>query len=393
MNAAADVATAPYEAPAGLAGVSVARTGVSDVLGRHGFYHYRGYNAVDIARRGRVEDAWHLLLRGELPTAEQREEFARETAALRELPDGVAELLPAIARLSPPGSLASLRTAVSAAAQAMGCQPWTDQSDAETARQAARLSAIMPVLAAQLFRLASGQDVVQPRSDLSYSANYLYMITGAVPDERSRYAVERYLMLTIDHGFNNSTFTSRVIASSGADLGAIVSGALGALSGPFHGGAPARVFDMLDAIGTPDNAEPWLRRAIERGDKLMGFGHRIYKTVDPRSQLLHEVARELASPRVEFSELVEQTAVRLLAELKPGRELYANVEFYAGVVLEAAGLPREMFTATFACSRIIGWMANVLEQIDDNRIFRPLAHYDGPAAPREFPVFWQPGQP
>ena len=393
MNAAADVATAPYEAPAGLAGVSVARTEVSDVLGRQGFYHYRGYNAVDIARHGRVEDAWHLLLRGDLPTAEQRANFAKETAALRELPAGVAELLPAIARLSPPGSLASLRTAISVAAQAMGCRPWTDQSEAETREQAERLSAIMPVLAAQLFRLASGQEPVQPRPDLGYSENYLYMITGAVPGDRARYAVERYLMLTIDHGFNNSTFTSRVIASSGADLGAVVTGALGALSGPFHGGAPARVFDMLDAIGTPDNAELWLRNAIENGDKLMGFGHRIYKTVDPRSALLHEVARELHSERVEFSEIVEKTAVQLLAELKPGRELYANVEFYAGVVLEAAGLPREMFTATFACSRIIGWMANVLEQIGDNRIFRPLAHYEGPEAPREFPGFWQPSRP
>jgi citrate synthase len=393
MSAAADVATAPYEAPAGLAGVSVARTEVSDVLGRKGFYHYRGYNAVDIARRGRVEDAWHLLLRGDLPTAQQRENFARETAELRELPAGVGELLPAIARLSPPGSLASLRTAISVAAQAMGCRPWTDQSDAETAEQAERLSAIMPVLAAQLFRLASGQEPVQPRRDLGYSDNYLYMITGTVPDHRSRYAVERYLMLTIDHGFNNSTFTSRVIASSGADLGAVVTGALGALSGPFHGGAPARVFDMLDAIGTPDNAEPWLRNAIEHGDKLMGFGHRIYKTVDPRSALLHEVARELRSERVEFSEVVEKTAVQLLAELKPGRDLYANVEFYAGVVLEAAGLPREMFTATFACSRIIGWMANVLEQIGDNRIFRPLAHYQGPEAPRQLPAFWHPSAP
>jgi len=393
MNAPADAAAAPYEAPAGLAGVSVARTTVSDVLGRKGFYHYRGYNAVDIARRGRVEDAWYLLLRGELPTAQQRADFVRETAALRVLPDGVADLLPAIARLSPPGSLASLRSAISVAAQAMGCRPWTDQTDAQTAEQAARLSSIMPVLAAQLFRLASGQEVVQPRADLGYSDNYLYMITGELPGERSRYAVERYLMLTIDHGFNNSTFTSRVIASSGADLGAVVTGALGALSGPFHGGAPARVFDMLDAIGTADNAEPWLRNAIEHGDKLMGFGHRIYRTIDPRSALLHEVARELHSDRVELSELVEKTAVELLAELKPGRELYANVEFYAGVVLEAAGLPREMFTATFACSRIIGWMANVLEQVADNRIFRPLAHYDGPEAPREFPDFWQPGQP
>jgi citrate synthase len=393
MSAPAEVVNAPYEAPAGLAGVSVARTQVSDVLGRQGFYHYRGYNAVDIARRGRVEDAWHLLLRGELPSPHQRAAFIAETAAWRQLPDGVADLLPAIARQSSPGSLSSLRTAISLAAQALGCKPWTDQAEEETAEQAARLSALMPVLAAALFRLASGLDIVAPQADLGYSENYLYMITGELPDDRSRYAVERYLMLTIDHGFNNSTFTSRVIASSGADLGAVASGALGALSGPFHGGAPARVFDMLDAIGTPDNAEPWLRHAIEHGDKLMGFGHRIYKTVDPRSQLLHEVARELHSERVEFSETVEKTAVALLAELKPGRELYANVEFYAGVVLEAAGLPREMFSATFACSRIIGWMANVLEQIEDNRIFRPLAHYDGPAAPREFPTTWQPGEP
>jgi citrate synthase len=393
MSASADVATTPYEAPAGLAGVSVARTRVSDVLGRQGFYHYRGYNAIDIARRGRVEDAWYLLLRGELPSPQRRAEFARETASWRQLPDQVTGLLPAIARFSQPGSLASLRTAISLVAQAMGCRPWTDQSDEETAEQAARLSALMPVLAAALFRLASGQQIVEPRADLGYSDNYLYMITGHEPDDRSRYAVERYLMLTIDHGFNNSTFTSRVIASSGADLGAVVSGALGALSGPFHGGAPARVFDMLDAIGSPQNAEPWLRHAIEHGDKLMGFGHRIYRTIDPRSQLLHEVARELHSERVEFSEIVEKTAVELLAELKPGRELYANVEFYAGVVLEAAGLPREMFTATFACSRIIGWMANVLEQIQDNRIFRPLAHYEGPEAPRELPASWQPGQP
>jgi citrate synthase len=393
MTTSADAATAPYEAPAGLAGVSVARTRVSDVLGRQGFYHYRGYNAVDIARRGRVEDAWHLLLRGELPTAEQRTAFAAEAAAWRQLPAGVAELLPAIASQSPPGSLSALRTALSVAGQAIGCKPWQDQTGVETAEQGARLSAIMPVLAAQLFRLASGLEPVQPRADLGYSENYLYMITGEVPQDRQRYAVERYLMLTIDHGFNNSTFTSRVIASSGADIGAVLTGALAALSGPLHGGAPARVFDMLDAIGTPENAEPWLRNAIINGDKLMGFGHRIYKTLDPRSVLLHEVAQELHSDRVAFSETVEKTAVELLAELKPGRELYANVEFYAGVVLEAAGLPREMFTPTFACSRVIGWVANVLEQIQDNRIFRPLASYEGPTAPREFPGSWQPGQP
>jgi citrate synthase len=380
----------PYQAAAGLADVSVASTTVSDVLGRKGFYHYRGYNAVDLARHGSFEDAWYLMLRGELPTPEQRAAFAAETAALRELPEGVTELLPAIARLSGPGSLESVRTALSVAAQAIGCQPWTDQAAEVTRAQAERLSAMLPTLAAQLYRLATGQEVVQPRADLGYAANYLYMINGAEPDERSTYAVERYLMLTIDHGFNNSTFTSRVIASSGADLGAVITGAIGALSGPFHGGAPARVFDMLDAIGTPDNAESWLRDAIEHGDKLMGFGHRIYKTLDPRSVLLHEVAQELHSDRVAFSEHVEKTAVALLSELKPGRELYANVEFYAGVVLEAAGLPRELFSATFACSRIVGWMANVLEQIEGNRIFRPLARYVGPEAPRQLPASWQP---
>jgi citrate synthase len=391
MSAPANPAsTGPYQAAAGLADVSVATTKVSDVLGRQGFYHYRGYNAVDIARRGSFEDAWYLMLHGELPTPQQLTAFAAEVAGLRALPDGVAELLPSIARLSGPGSLDALRTALSVTAQAIGCRPWGDQTAGETRNQAIRLSAVLPTLAAGLYRLETGQQMVAPRTDLGYAASYLYMITGAEPDERATYALERYLMVTIDHGFNNSTFTARVIASSGADLGAVLTGALGALSGPLHGGAPARVFDMLDAIGTPENAEPWLRGAIERGDKLMGFGHRIYKTLDPRSVLLHEVAQELHSDRVAFSEHVEKTAVELLAELKPGRELYANVEFYAGVVLEAAGLPREMFTPSFACSRVVGWLANVLEQVQDNRIFRPVATYVGPEAPREFPAFWQP---
>ena len=347
MNATADVAAPePFEAAPGLAGVSVSRTGVSDVLGRKGFYHYRGYNAVDIARRGRVEDAWHLLLRGELPTAAQREAFARQTAELRQLPDGVSELLPALARLSRPGSLESLRSAVSVTGQAMGCQPWTDQTADETAEQAARFAAVMPTLAAQLFRLASGREPVQPRADLGYSDNYLYMITGEEPDDRSRYAVERYLMLTIDHGFNNSTFTSRVIASSGADLGAVVTGALGALSRPVprrragqgvrHARRNRLAGQRRGLVAAGDH-----RRRQAHGLRPPGFTRpsTLARSCSTRSQR-NCIVSGWSSPRRS-----RRTAVELLAELKPGRDLYANVEFYAGVVLEAAGLPREMFTA------------------------------------------------
>jgi citrate synthase len=380
----------PYEAPPGLANVAVAQTKVSDVLGREGYYHYRGYNAVEIASRGHVEDAWHLMHEGDLPTPEQRRTFVARTRSVRRLPEEVWAILPDIATRSERGSLQALRTAVAYAGQVQGFRPWGDHKAEEIKDQALTLSAQVPVLATALFRLASGQEVIRPRDDLGYAADFMHMLTGEVPSDEALLGVERYLMLTIDHGFNASTFTARVIASSGADLGSVVAGAIGTLSGPLHGGAPARVFDMLDEIGTPENAEPWLRNAIETGVKLMGFGHRVYKTIDPRSKLLHEMAAGLGGERVRFSEVVEETAVRLLEELKPGRELYANVEFYAGVVLEAAGLPREMFSATFASSRTIGWMANVVEQTEGNRIFRPLAHYVGPKAPRDLPPSWDP---
>jgi citrate synthase len=192
-------------------------------------------------------------------------------------------------------------------------------------------------------------------------------------------------MLTVDHGFNASTFTARVVASTGADLGAAVVGALGALSGPLHGGAPSRALDLLDAIGTPDRAYGWIRDAVERGERIMGFGHAVYKTDDPRSTMLREVAIGLGGPRAELAVTVEKLIVEALAEVKPGRQLYANVEFYAGVVMEAAGLPPELFTPTFAVSRMIGWCANVLEQAVDNRIIRPSARYVGPPPPQSVP--------
>jgi citrate synthase len=211
------------------------------------------------------------------------------------------------------------------------------------------------------------------------------MMHGEVPREEHAAAVEKYLISTIDHGFNASTFTARVITSTGADLAAAVVGAIGALSGPLHGGAPSRALAMLDAIGAAENAEPWLRRPVESGDRLMGFGHRVYKTDDPRSVMLHDVARSLGGEKLELAEHIEATAIRVLDELKPGRSLYTNVEFYAGVVMDACGVPRELFTPTFASSRVIGWCTHVREQAAANRLIRPTAEYVGTPPPLPVP--------
>jgi citrate synthase len=245
--------------------------------------------------------------------------------------------------------------------------------------------AVIPTALAALYRLQSGEQPVEPHPDLGYAANYLYMIHGSVPEPDHARGVEQYQITTVDHGFNASTFTSRVITSTGADLAAAVVGGIGALSGPLHGGAPSRALDMLEAIGTPENTDAWVRDAVESGDRIMGFGHRVYKTEDPRSRLLRGVAERLGGEKAAFAKQVEQTVVDTLAELKPGRELYANVEFYAGVVMDRCGLPPEMFTPTFASSRVIGWCANILEQAADNRIIRPSARYVGPPPPQPVP--------
>jgi citrate synthase len=236
-----------------------------------------------------------------------------------------------------------------------------------------------------LHRLAAGDEPIEPRDDLGYGANYLWMLSGQVPDPDLARAVEQYQITTIDHGFNASTFTARVIVSTGADVGAAVVGGLGALSGPLHGGAPSRALDLLDAIGTEANARPYLVEAVTRGERIMGFGHRIYKTDDPRSLFLRGVAERIGAAKVDFAKAVERTVVEVLAELKPGRDLYANVEFYAGVVMDHCGLPRPLFTPTFASSRVIGWCANLLEQAADNRIIRPSARYVGEPPPVPVP--------
>lgn len=372
-------ATPLIDAPRGLAGVVVTETEIGDVRGREGFYHYRQYPAVDLARTRSFEDVWHLLVHGNLPDARRGAAFAAETAALRGLPDDVRAALPAIAaagRSSEP--LAGLRTALSLLGAAQGFRPVYDiDADRRRADTVAACAAV-PTLLTALYRLGRGLDPVEPREDLSYAANYLYMLTGSEPEPRRARAVEQYLISTIDHGFNASTFTARVIASTGADVAACLTGAVGALSGPLHGGAPSRALDTLDAIGTPDRIDAWIRERVLAGDRIMGFGHAVYRTEDPRSRMLREIALGFGGPRVDFAVEVERRVEAILAELKPGRELHTNVEFYAGVVMELCGLPREMFTPTFAAGRVVGWSANILEQAADPKIIRPVARYVGP---------------
>jgi len=384
----------PLQVPRGLKGVVITDTEVGDVRGAEGFYHYRQYSAVDLAASRPLEDVWQLLVDGHLPTSvAERSRFREEVAPLRRLPPALAEVLPAIARAGEP--LDGLRTALSLAAEAEGMRPTIDLSPAERRADALLLCAVTPTVLCALHRLRNGREPIGPDDELGWAANYLWMLSGRRPPAAHAAALGQYLVSTIDHGFNASTFTARVVASTGADLGACVVAAVGALSGPLHGGAPSRALALLDTMGGVDvldladpiaRVDAVVRPMIEAGDKIMGFGHAVYRTDDPRSLLLRDLARRLGGRQAELGELVEQRVIELLAELKPGRGLRTNVEFYAGIVMDACGVPRSMFTPTFASSRVIGWCANVLEQAADNKIIRPSARYVGPPAPQPVPA-------
>ncbi len=378
--------SAPTVAPPGLEGVAVAETAIGDVRGEEGFFHYRGYDATELARRCSFEQVWHLLLMGELPDPDQLAAFHERARQGRQLAPAVLAALEPLAAVEPYAPLAALRTSLSLVATSLGLRPTLDADREEVLDAAIRLTAVAPVVLLRQYRRHRGDPPAEADPDLGYAAAYLQLLTGERPTPEAARALEQYLILTMDHGFNASTFTARVIASTGADVGAAVVGALGALSGPLHGGAPSRALDTLDAIGTPDRAEAYLREQVEHGDRLMGFGHRVYKTDDPRSTLLREVALRLGGTQAAFARDVEQTALKVLNELKPGRRLYTNVEFYAGVVMNTVGVPRDMFTPTFACSRLAGWTAAVCEQAAHNRLIRPSAIYVGPSAPRPLPA-------
>ncbi|GAA3767135.1 citrate synthase/methylcitrate synthase [Streptomyces phyllanthi] len=380
-------ASASVDVPRGLAGVVVTDTALGDVRGSEGFYHYRQYSAVELAQTRGFEDVWHLMVQGELPDAARSAAFAAQVGPLRRLPGDVRAALPAIAQAGArSGPLSGMRTALSLLGASKGFKPVYDIDADRRRADTLAASAAVPTLITALYRLGRGLEPVEPREDLPYAANYLYMLTGSEPDRARARAIEQYLISTIDHGFNASTFTARVIASTGADVAACLAGGIGALSGPLHGGAPSRALDTLDAIGTPDRIGPWIRERVLSGDRIMGFGHPVYRTEDPRSRMLRGIAQGFGGPRVDFAVEVERQVEAILAELKPGRELHTNVEFYAGVVMELCGLPREMFTPTFAAARVVGWCANILEQSEDTKIIRPAARYVGPVPPVAVPA-------
>ncbi|HLY30452.1 MAG TPA: citrate synthase/methylcitrate synthase [Ktedonobacterales bacterium] len=356
-------------APKGLEGVVVASTQISHVFGEEGRLVYRGYDIGQLAGKATYEEVCHLLWQGHLPTRSELDALNQTMRAQRTLPDDGATL-----RLLPKNAdpMDALRTGVSAVSAMLRI------SGTPTYEQAIALTARFPTIVAAFHRIRKGLEPLAPRADLGHASNYLYMLTGEVPPENHVKSLDTYLILLADHGMNASTFTARVIASTESDLGSCLTGAIGALKGPLHGGAPALVMDMLDEIGSPENIKPWIDNALDTHKKLMGFGHRVYKTTDPRAEILRDMAQQ-ASP--EFYKLAHGTEEYALAELhrrKPDQRLYTNVEFYSASVLHSVGLPRDLYPTTFGVARAAGWSAHVLEQLVGNRLIRPQSAYVGP---------------
>ena len=364
-------------APPGLKGLAVADTVLGSVRGEEGYYHYRQHDAANLARTRTLEDVWTLQIDGALPP----EAATIDAGPLRALSEAAADVVDsATARLDDP--MAVLRVGLLALACSEGRGPLLDRRVAQRRDDALRLAAVVPTVLARHHRRRRGLGPVAPDPALSHAQDYLRMATGTTPAPAAARAVEQYLVATLDHGFNASTFTSRVVASTGADMaGSLVAG-VGALTGPLHGGAPSRAMEMIEEIGSPERAAPWVRARLAEGHKIMGFGHAVYRAADPRGVVLREAAEALGGDLVTRAAAIEQEILQVLAEWKPGSRIVTNVEYWAAVVLELAGLPRDTFTPTFAVSRTIGWSAHVLEQADTGKILRPSARYVGPAPAR-----------
>jgi citrate synthase len=354
----------------GLKGVVAAETKLSFIDGEKGILIYRGHEAKHLALNYSFEEVAYLLWYGTLPKQEELRSLKEKMASARKLPSYIMDIIDAL----PPEieMMEVLRTAVSA----LGTNKYGWKPEIE---QGIQLTAIIPTIIAYRDRKMNGLIPIAPRADLDHVENYLNMLKGEKPSVSSLKALEAYMILTMEHGMNASTFTARVISSTESDMVSAIAGAIGAMKGPLHGGAPTGIISMLDEIQSEDNAEPWLRAKLANNERIMGFGHRVYKARDPRADALSSITKTISKDDhwLALANFVEKKAIQLLEEYKPGRRLYTNVEFYAAAVMKAIGMEPKLFTPTFSASRAVGWSAHVLEQSVDNTIYRPEADYTG----------------
>ncbi|MFL5758376.1 MAG: citrate synthase [Thermomicrobiales bacterium] len=384
MNSStAAVANTQLPKPEGLEGVVAASTALSHVFGEEGRLVYRGYDIHELAGKVSFEEVAYLLWRGHLPNRAELSELQNKLEENRPLPQVVIDVLRDLPAETEP--LDALRTGLSALGPASGDLFSVDEEP--NLEGAIALAARFPGILAAFYRLRQGLEPVTPIPGHSTAQSYLYQLFGTESDDHHYGPLETYLVLLADHGMNASTFTARVIASTHSDLCSALVGAVGALKGPLHGGAPALVLDMLMEIGSVENVESWLTNALDRGERIMGFGHRVYKAEDPRAEILRGMAEQASDPEFfALSKKTEERALAMLNERKPGRRLYTNVEFYSAAVLAAVGLPGDMFTPTFSVARSVGYSAHVLEQVSNNRLIRPASQFVGPTDKTFVPI-------
>ncbi|WP_050033058.1 citrate synthase [Halorubrum halophilum] len=372
----------------GLEGVLVAESDLSYVDGEAGKLVYRGYDIEDLARGASYEEVLYLLWHGSLPTREELDDFAADLAAERAVDDDV---LDAVRTLADAGErpMAALRTAVS---MLSAYEPEEDADPADldaTLRKGRRITAKIPTILAAFERARQGEDPVAPDSDLSHAANFLYMLTGTEPDDVSAETFDMALTLHADHGLNASTFTGIVICSTMADVYSGVTGGIGALSGPLHGGANQDVMEVLQEVDASDkDPVQWVKDAREEGRRIPGFGHRVYKVKDPRANILQEKLRDLSESSGDTKWLDYTTAIEnyLTEQGLLDKGIAPNVDFYSGSVYDSLGIPVDMYTPIFAMSRAGGWIAHIVEYQEDNRLIRPRARYTGPQGSEFVPV-------
>ena len=369
----------------GLEGVVAAETSLSHVDGEAGRLVYGGYEIEDLAENVTFEEVCHLLWFGALPNRSQLDELRQRLNEALVLDASVLEIV----RLAPreAHAMATLRTAASALA--FVDPDAEDMSEAANLRKAVRLTAQMVALTAAIGRARAGQDPLSPDASLSLAGNLLYLLNGERPDDLQTRIVDAALTLHAEHGMNASTFAARVTAGTLSDMHSALTSAIGTLKGPLHGGANEQVMRMLLEIDSPDAAEAWVRARLDEGQKIMGFGHRVYRTTDPRAPILKRLAEELArrggeTRWLQISERVQQV---MRAEMdRRGKQIYPNVDFFSASVYYTLGIPLELFTCVFAIARTAGWTAHVVEQLNDNRLIRPQSVYVGPEARKVTPL-------